>query len=104
MKVTSKGKRNLIIIVSAITVVVLVLLCVIIWQTVKVNKLKSEINDLDTKIVETNAELELKESKVKYFESEQYQEDYKKYELGYCKSKYQNINDSWFDFIFKNTN
>ena len=28
----------------------------------------------------------------------------KKYELGYCKSKYQNINDSWFDFIFKNTN
>lgn len=87
MKVTSKGKRNLIIIVSAITIVVLILLCVIIWQTVKVNKLKSEINDLDTKIVETNAELELKESKVKYFESEQYQEDYKKYELGYAENE-----------------
>lgn len=28
----------------------------------------------------------------------------KNYELGYCKSKYQNINDSWFDFILNNTN
>lgn len=87
MKITNKVKKNLIIIFSAVILIAVVLFGVIIWQTVKVNELNSEINNLDGQIAETNSQIAKQESQIEYYESEDFKEDYTKYELGYSETK-----------------
>ena len=89
MKITKKAKTNFILILCAVIFVVLVLFSIIIWQTVKVNNLNAEINKLDGQIAETNEQISRQDNQIEYYESEQFKEDYVKYELGYADNKFE---------------
>ena len=85
MKATKKAKRNLIIIFSACILLALVMICVIIWQTVEVGKLNEEIKGLDAENFKQESLIEEQNTKISYYESEKFKEDYIKYELGYTE-------------------
>ena len=81
MKLTKKAKKNLFIIFVTCLLVVSILLCVIIYQTVKINALKNEITGTNNETLELQEEIKKQNKEVEYFESEDFKEDYKKYEL-----------------------
>ena len=83
MRATKKAKRNLIIIFSVSVLVALVLIAVIIWQTVKVGRLNGEIKNLDVNNSKQEELIEKQNQQIEYYESENFKEDYIKYEMGY---------------------
>lgn len=87
MKATKKAKRNLIIIFSVSALLVIALLAIIIWQTVEVGKLNGEIQSLDANNTQQESLIAEQNGKIAYYESEQFKEDYAKYELGYTEDK-----------------
>ena len=83
MRATKKAKRNLIIIFSVSVLVALVLIAVIIWQTVEVGRLNGEIKNLDVNNSKQEELIEKQNQQIEYYESENFKEDYIKYEMGY---------------------
>lgn len=85
LKITEKSKRNLKIIAAVFVVVLLAVFSVVIWQTVVINNLSSEIASLkEENDSEENKNKELEE-KIAYYESDEFKEEYAKYELEYIK-------------------
>ena len=83
MKATKKAKRNLIIIFAVCILLALAMVGIIIWQTVEVGRLNAEIESLDVKNSQQESLIEEQNGKIGYYESENFKEDYTKYELGY---------------------
>ena len=83
MKATKKAKRNLIIIFSACILIALIMICIIIWQTVEVGKLNTEINRIGAENSKQESLIEEQGKQIEYYESEKFKEDYSKFELGY---------------------
>lgn len=85
LKLTEKAKKNLKIIAIVFILVLVAVFAVVIWQTVVINNLSGEIASLKEKNEsEENKNAELEE-KIAYFESEEFKEEFAKYELEYVK-------------------
>lgn len=81
MKITQKAKKNLFIIFITCILIVSILLCVIIYQTVKVNNLKNEINSTHQQSIEAQEQIKRQQEEIAYYESDEFKNDYLKYEL-----------------------
>ncbi len=85
LKITEKSKKNLKIIVAVFVLVLTIVFAVVIWQTVVINKLSGEISNLkEENYCQENKNKEL-ESKIAYYESDEFKEEYTKFELEYIK-------------------
>ena len=82
MKLTEKGKRNLVNLIVIFLVVCVGLTVLLIWQISKINSLNAEINTLNENNNEVLEELATQEEQIEYFESEGYKEEFlqKEYE------------------------
>jgi hypothetical protein len=64
------------------------------------NSIYSSTNDIPQSILNLIDQLFLR---IPFFKKFENCFDFKTCELLFCKKKYKNINDNWFDFIVKNT-
>lgn len=80
MKVTKKARNNLLKIFITALILLVAFFSLIIWQTAKTNKLESDLKDVTLKNNQTINENMLTESKIEYYQSQDYKNDIALYE------------------------
>ena len=86
MKTTPKSRKNLIIIFTIFVALFVAVFSIIIWQTVEINKLKKKNQQLDEQNLQAIQTIKNQEKEMAYFQSEEFLNEYAKYELEYVAS------------------
>lgn len=86
MKTTPKSRKNLIIIFALFVALFVAVFSIVIWQTVEINKLKKKNQQLDEQNLQAIQTIKNQEKEIEYFESEEFLNEYAKYELEYVAS------------------